>query len=485
MLSQTAVFTRLVRHHMGPPPATVRDTATCGQTVALLRDAGVSSAVVTDATDQPIGIITEQDIVRRVAFRIDSKTPVGELMTSPVETIHENDYLYHGIARMQRMKLRHMPVMDSSGRVVGILNQHEALISASGAMMRQIERLTHSDTLEGMKTTKVAQVAVAEELFADTVPAPEIQAFLTRINNDLYRRIVVLCLKEMKIDDWGDPPVPFETIVMGSGGRGESFLGPDQDNGFILSDYPDAEHSRVDAWFIELAGRMTKALDEVGFDLCPGHVMATNPLWRKTLTQWKTQIDSWVGKGAGTVVRLCDIFFDFISVYGNGRMADELREHVTHVARRRFFLREMYRVDEEHGVALGFFGRLQIDRKSGPNRGNINLKLTGTLPLVGAVRLLALRDGIADTSTLGRARALRANGVLTDDEYDYLKGAFDHTTNLLLRQQLNDFRAGRPIGKHVVPSSLTKRETDMLVDGFRAIRAFRRRVRAELTAEVF
>ena len=31
---------------------------------------------------------------------------------------------------------------------------------------------------------------------------------------------------------------------MGSGGRGESYLFPDQDNGFILADYPDAEHTR-------------------------------------------------------------------------------------------------------------------------------------------------------------------------------------------------------------------------------------------------
>ncbi|MSO89125.1 MAG: hypothetical protein EXQ89_04035 [Rhodospirillaceae bacterium] len=42
------------------------------------------------------------------------------------------------------------------------------------------------------------------------------------------------------------PPVALSLIVMGSGGRGESFLFPDQDNGIIIADYPDDAHDRID-----------------------------------------------------------------------------------------------------------------------------------------------------------------------------------------------------------------------------------------------
>ena len=41
----------------------------------------------------------------------------------------------------------------------------------------------------------------------------------------------------------------------------ENFLYPDQDNGFILADYPDADHNRIDAFFIALAARFTHDLD--------------------------------------------------------------------------------------------------------------------------------------------------------------------------------------------------------------------------------
>jgi signal-transduction protein with cAMP-binding, CBS, and nucleotidyltransferase domain len=86
---------------------------------------------------------------------------------------------------------------------------------------------------------------------------------------------------------------------------------------------------------------------------------------------------------------------------------------------------------------------------------------------------------------LQRIGVLHARGVLDDDEQDYLSGAFRHLSALLLRQQLEDHRAGSEPGNHVPRNALSKREKDMLVDGFKAIRAFRSRLRHELAADIF
>ena len=72
----------------------------------------------------------------------------------------------------------------------------------------------------------------------------------------------------------------------------------------------------------------------------------------------------------------------------------------------------------------------------------VNLKLRGTLPLVEGTRLLALKAGIPATSTLARLAALKERGALNAADHDDLAGAFQHITHLLLRQQLEDFRAG-------------------------------------------
>ena len=485
MLSQTAVFTKLVQDYMGPPPVVVSESATCGEVVRRMRDLRANSVLVVDRDSRPVGIVTEQDVCRRITFQGPPDQLATDVMTAPLRWVRADDYLYHAIAEMRRCALRHMPVVDREHRAVGILQQHDALAVAAARMVEQIELLTHSRTLAGMHKTKAAQVEVATQLFADRAPAPEVQTLITSINNDLYRRIVDLCMRDMKHDGYGDGPLRFDVVVMGSGGRGESYLYPDQDNGFIIEDYPDADHQQVDAWFIELATRMSDALNEVGFPYCNGFVMATNPLWRKSISQWREQTTRWVSKGSGMVLRLADIFFDFTCVHGEGALTSQLREHVTVTARKPFFLREMYKLDAEHEVALGPFNRLLTDKLEGPNKGKLNLKLTGTLPLVGATRIAALAHGIPATSTRARIDALHQQGVLTNDEQDYLKGAFRHITNLLLRQQLRDYQAEQKVGNHVSLEDLSKRERDILIVSLKAIKEFRRRLRTELTGDLF
>jgi len=485
MLAQTAVFTRSVRDHMGPPPLLVAAADSCRRVVERLRSAGASQAVVSDGEGRALGIVTEQDVARRIACSDRDEAPIESVMSSPVVSICATDLLYHAIAWMHKHGLRHMPVVDEAEKVVGVLQLHQAMAVAAAPMLRHIAALSNDDDLRGMKATKDAQVQVALELMDDALPAPQIQTLLSRINNNLYGSVLRFCLREMAQTSMGEPPVDFDVVVMGSGGRAESFLRPDQDNGFVIADYPPEEHDRIDAWFVALAERVTDALAYVGFEYCHGNVMATNPVWRKTLSEWRMQTAGWLGKSQGLSLRYCDIFFDFACVYGSGELARALRQHITALSPQTFFLRELFKVDEEHGVALGLFHRLKPDPLAGPNQGKLNLKLTGTLPLVGAIRIMALRDRVEQTGTLDRIDGLHARGVLDDDEQDYLRGAYGHISAILLRQQLQDWRAGLTPGNHVPLEALSEREKDMLVDGFKAIRALRSRLREELTAEIF
>lgn len=485
MQSQTAIFSKLVKDFMRRVPLAVDTGVPCARVIELLTAEDASSATVTDGEGRPLGIVTEQDITRRVAFQALPETPVENVMTAPVMAIPSDEYLYFAIARMRRQGLRHMPVVDGSGGLVGMLNLHDALAVAAERLVGQIDILTRDDSVDGLKQVKAAQVELAAQLLEDNLPAPEIQALLTHVNRDIYHRLVDLALSAMETEGYGPPPVAFCVVVMGSGGRGESFLYPDQDNGFILGDYPDDRHTEIDSWFIELAERLTGDLDAVGIPLCRGHVMATNPLWRKTLTQWKDQIALWSRKRNPTALRLCDIFFDFRSAWGDGAMAEELRAVVTRITSANpAFLRDMYADDAAHGVALGFFGRFITERKDKAHKGKINLKHTGTLPLVESVRLLALSKGIEELSTLGRMRVLHESGILGVDEYDYLSGAYTLITRLLLRQQIADFKANVAVSNYIDPKILTERERDMLVDSFKAIRALRDRVKDEFSVEV-
>ncbi|NQV84469.1 MAG: CBS domain-containing protein [Rhodospirillales bacterium] len=486
MESRIAIFSKLVRDCMRDVPLAVAEGTPLGEVAQRMEAASASSTTVTDAEGRPVGIVTERDITRRAAFKLDATAPVEAAMTAPVSIIVEDEYLYYAIARMRRRGLRHMPVVGANRRLTGMLNLHDALAVASETLMGQIDILTRDESLEGLKLIKAAQVELADQLLGEHMPATEIQALLTHINNDIYRRVVNLNLDAMTEEGWGEAPVGFAVIVMGSGGRGENFLYPDQDNGFILEDYPDDRHADIDAWFINLAERMTRDLGIVGLPLCKGFVMATNPLWRKTLSQWKEQVRLWSKKRGVTALRLCDIFFDFRPVCGDAEMADDLRRFVTQTASgNKAFLRDMYEDDVEHIVALGWFSRLLTEQDDEDFKGRINLKHTGTLPLVEAMRLLSFRDGVEAVSTLGRMDALKDCGTLNSDEHDYLAGAFRHISHLLLRQQIADFKAGTTVSNYVHPDTLSERERDMLVDSFKAIRALRAKIKGDFTGDIF
>jgi CBS domain-containing protein len=487
--SQLKIFSQTVRDCMRPAQVVIPASTGIAEMLGRMSGVRTNSALITDQDGRLLGLITEQDVSRRIALRCEGGDPVSSVMTSPVEAVHVDDFLYRAIVRMRRFGWHHMPVVDAEERPVGEILLSDALAVAAEQALHQIDLVARGASIDGLRDVKAAQAEIAAELLRDHVPVPEIQALITDINRGIHRRILENQLAAMKDADWGAPPVPFTLLIMGSGGRGENFLFPDQDNGFILDDYPDAKHTKIDAFFIELAERMTRDLDTVGFPYCNGYVMATNPLWRKTRTQWREQLNIWGRRRGAIAVQLSDIFFDFRHGYGRTDFARGLRRDASAMVRNSpAYLQAIEAELYGHGVALGWFGRfVTVSGKDAKkeNIGKINLKHAGTLPLVGAVRLLALREGVAETATLKRIAALHKAGVLSGNEADYLRGAFKHVTFLLLRQQLADFRAGETVGNHVHPDNLTEREKDILVDSLKAIDDLRKRVHGEFTGDVF
>jgi CBS domain-containing protein len=94
-----------------------------------------SCAVVIDGAGRPRGIVTEQDVVRRIAWRTEPDHGVESVMTSPVVVAGADDYLFQAVALMRRSKLRHIPVVDWGGAMIGMLALDEALASLSSESM--------------------------------------------------------------------------------------------------------------------------------------------------------------------------------------------------------------------------------------------------------------------------------------------------------------------------------------------------------------
>ncbi|HET7642944.1 MAG TPA: CBS domain-containing protein [Nitrososphaeraceae archaeon] len=77
----------------------------------------------------PIGIITERDIARLVAFssNLSTDTPTSELMSQPLITINQNSSIKDASDLMQQHNIRRLPVLDNKGKLVGIITAKDIL----------------------------------------------------------------------------------------------------------------------------------------------------------------------------------------------------------------------------------------------------------------------------------------------------------------------------------------------------------------------
>ncbi len=84
--------------------------------------------IVVGREGQPSGILTERDVPRMLARRLDpASVKVGEVMTVPLRTISPDTPVAEAARQMDESGLRHLVVVDAAGRMVGALSQHHML----------------------------------------------------------------------------------------------------------------------------------------------------------------------------------------------------------------------------------------------------------------------------------------------------------------------------------------------------------------------
>jgi signal-transduction protein with cAMP-binding, CBS, and nucleotidyltransferase domain len=225
--------------------------------------------------------------------------------------------------------------------------------------------------------------------------------------------------------------VPWALLVLGSGGRGESLLAPDQDNAIVY-----LGSSQHDSWFADFAQRLVDILDEAGIPYCKGEVMANNPEWRRTLADWREEIDRWVTLSDAASFRRINAFFDMEAVHGDARVAEELRRLAIEAATSHgYTLERLATALTRLRPPIGMFGRLEV------RDGRVDLK-TALLPLVTAARILTLLCGSTAHTTADRLREASAGTLLPPSDAEVLIRTHHLLLELVLKQQLHDLREG-------------------------------------------
>jgi CBS domain-containing protein len=139
---------KLARDVMTPEPARCTANMTLDQVAKLMVENDCGEIPIVDAADQPIGVITDRDIVCRVVA--EGKNPAGhtaeQYMSRPVVTVRADAPIDEVVSTMETHQIRRVPVVDERGCCAGIIAQAD--VASNGGehevaeLIREVSRET-------------------------------------------------------------------------------------------------------------------------------------------------------------------------------------------------------------------------------------------------------------------------------------------------------------------------------------------------------
>jgi CBS domain-containing protein len=259
----------------------------------------------------------------------------------------------------------------------------------------------------------------------------------------------------------GPAPRAWAWLALGSVARRELTLASDQDNALAYADPPDAE---VDAYFERIAQDVNAGLARAGFGADISGVVAGNPLWRMSESQWvQTFRDCLESPDLSRLVRAV-VAFDFRHVAGGLEITPPLVTVLRDAPAHPGFLAQLARTATDAPPAL--LHRLFAWRWQ---RQEVDLKKGGVVPIANLARFHALANGITISSTLDRLVAAEALGAINKETAQSLREAFAIIYQVRLDHQAQQIRRGLQPDNLIRPEELPPLARAELREAFNAI----------------
>jgi CBS domain-containing protein len=448
------------------PALTCLPGVTIREALGAMRAHRVGSMVIADEAKRPLGIFTNVDLLERVTLAekpLDA--PIGEVMSSPVETVEAAAPAHAAAEAMARCGVRHVVVVED-GHVFGVVSERDLYAMQRISAGRAAKAIRRARDFGELARASQQVRELAGQLLAQGTNATQLGAIISSLNDALVQGAVRIAHARHELR------ARYCWLAFGSEGRSEQTLATDQDNGLILDE--DANP----AAFLAFAAEVNEALDRCGFPLCKGGVMARNPRWCLKRSEWRAAFGDWIENPVPEALLGAAIFFDLRGIAGEPQFAGELRDDMlARATRNRAFLRAMADNALRSRPPLGLLGGLETE-PGGDFRGTLDLKANGSRLFVDAARVWSLAHRLPQSSTTDRLTAAALAGALPTDEAAAAIEAFRVVQALRLRHQI--FEPGVAGAENrVSPDALNALERRVLKEAIRHAGRLQQRLRLD------
>jgi CBS domain-containing protein len=126
------------------PAATVTTDTKVIDAIRLMMESRVGATAVVD-NGKLRGVFTERDVMNKIVLgKLDPETtPVSKVMTSPVTTVDQHVELGDALQTMLDRHIRHLPIVDREGKVLGMLSMRHVLREQVESLKQEVGALAN------------------------------------------------------------------------------------------------------------------------------------------------------------------------------------------------------------------------------------------------------------------------------------------------------------------------------------------------------
>jgi CBS domain-containing protein len=448
------------------PAEFVEATASIAEAGALMRRNKSYALFVRDQSSEGVGILTRTDLLdATICDRRPVECPVGPLVHRPIVCVAPDDLVSTALLKMTKHNKRRVAVA-ANGDFIGILEDIDLLSFLAGNSQLVAGRIDHASSIADLARAARKIDPQIRTLRRQGVKIDVVCEIVSDLNRHLHAKLFSLVAPK-SIRESGC------LIVMGSEGRGEQTFRTDQDNGLILAapaPAADLEKFRADVF---------DALEQCGFPPCPGEVMVRNPLWSKTLDEYRDDFRRWLALGDGSGAMNVAIFYDAEATAGDADLLRAAKQDLIDLMHgERVRLARFARAIDAFPTPIGFFNNLVTSKAEGDA---LDLKKGGIFPIVHGVRALSLEKGLHETGTTARIAKLTEMGAFDAQFARELTQALHYLMTLRLDAQIAEAYST----SLVKPGELSTMERDLLRDAFQVVKRLRELMRRHFNLAMF
>ncbi|EGR5929530.1 cyclic nucleotide-binding/CBS domain-containing protein [Vibrio parahaemolyticus] len=451
-------------------PVTLEATASIQEAASLMAEENVTALLIVRSTeelteeddDQLLGILTDRDLcIRVLAQGIDTNISVSEVMSYDVVSLDYNAYVFEAMLTMLRYNVHHLPILKDK-KPIGIIGMTDIVRYESQNSLLLVSSIFQQTSVEDLKQVSLQVKDCFVRMVNEDANAHMIGRAMSVIGSSFKQRLAELAEQEL-----GPAPIPYCLVAMGSMARDEQLIVTDQDNALILDDsYDPDKHAE---YFAQFAKFVCDGLAACGYTYCTGDIMATNPEWRKTKSQWEECFGDWIDHPTPERLLNSNIFFDLLGIHGRVKWAEQLSSFIVRRAKKnnRFLACMAYNAIRRT-PPLGFFKDFVME-KDGRHRNSINLKRRGTAPLADLIRVHALAIGSRSQNSFDRLDDINDAGILPKGRGMDLRDAMELIYMVRIRHQALDIENGDEPDNNIEPENMSDFERRNLKAAFQIL----------------